>query len=42
MPAPVKMIGKLRYFRKSSLNFLCNVHWIRGAIVPTRKEKVRP
>jgi len=40
--APVKMSGKLKYLRKSILNFLCIIHWIIGAREPTRKKNTRP
>ena len=39
---PIKMIGKLMYLSTSSLSLLCNIHWMNGAIAPTRKKKVRP
>jgi hypothetical protein len=43
MPAVlVKISGKLRYLRKSILNFLCKIHWNNGARAPARKKKRRP
>ena len=37
-----KVTGKLTYFRKVILYFLCRVHWIRGKTAPARKKKTRP
>lgn len=42
LPVLVKMSGKLRYLRNSTLNFLCKVHWKSGATAPARKKKTRP
>jgi hypothetical protein len=42
LPVPVKMSGKLRYLRNSTLNFLCKVHCINGATAPAMKKKRRP